>query len=233
MVGTRPDEKECCRLENRCGAVEAAHEVSFIAATSVLPSEISTGASAKLIVNGRPALTFTLGLNRDFTWKEGAYQLKYLSKRIEFPYFGSHRQFEPHGNSGIYQLTVPADAVEPGQPVLLQVEFLSFPQWNNGWFMVKERRGHAEAVDGSSGRRNRGAAPGHGDRQSADPHGAKNLNRIRSERRAGREQRCITHGQAIHAAAFSAIPNAPATLSHAFCCAGDGSPTTNVRQVSP
>jgi sialidase-1 len=113
---------------------------SFIAATSVLPSEIPRGPSAKLTVNGRYALTFNLGFNHDFTWKEGPYQLAYLSKRIEFPYFGSHRQFELNGNSGIYQLNVPAEAVEAGQPVLLQVEILPFPRWNNGWFAVKERR---------------------------------------------------------------------------------------------
>jgi photosystem II stability/assembly factor-like uncharacterized protein len=113
---------------------------SFIGATAVLPSEFSRGPSAKLTVNGRYALKFTLGLNRDFTWKQDDYQLKYLSKRVEFPYFGSHRQFELHGNNGIYQLSVPAEAVEAGQPAVLQVEIEPFARWNNGWFMVKERR---------------------------------------------------------------------------------------------
>jgi sialidase-1 len=113
---------------------------TFIGADSILPSELSRGPSAKLTVNGHYALTFTLGFDRNFTWKEGGYELKYLSKRVEFPYFGSHRQFELNGNSGIYQLSVPAEAVEAGQPALLQVELVPFPAWNNGWFMVKEYR---------------------------------------------------------------------------------------------
>jgi hypothetical protein len=120
--------------------VKQATTFSFVGATSVLPSEFSRGPSATLSVNGRHALTFTLGFNRNSTWREGAYELKYLSKRVEFPYFGSHRQFELHGNSGLYQLSVPADAVEPGLPAVLRVEIQPFAGWDNGWFMVKERR---------------------------------------------------------------------------------------------
>ena len=112
----------------------------FVGASSVLPSEFTRGPAAKLTVNGRYALTFTLGYTRDFTWREGAYELKYLSKRVEYPYFGAHRQLELNGNSGLYQLKVPAEAVEAGQPVKLEVELLPFAGWNNGWFMVKERR---------------------------------------------------------------------------------------------
>ena len=112
----------------------------FIAATSVLPSEMTRGPSAKLSVNGREALTFTLGFQRDFTWKAGEFELKYVSKRLDYPYFGSHRQLELNGNSGIYELTVPADVVEAGKPALLQVELLPDERWNHGWFMVKERR---------------------------------------------------------------------------------------------
>jgi hypothetical protein len=47
---------------------------------------------------------------------------------------------ELHGNSGIYQLTVPASAVEAGKPALIKVEVLPLERWNNGWFMIKERR---------------------------------------------------------------------------------------------
>lgn len=113
---------------------------SFIGATSVLPSEFPRGPEARLTVNGRDALTFTLGMNRDCTWKEGDYQLKYISKRVEFPNFTRSRQSERHGNSGIFQLSVPEDVLEAGQPVLLKVEILPFEGWNAGWFMVKERR---------------------------------------------------------------------------------------------
>ena len=112
----------------------------FIAATSVLPAELTRGPSAKLSVNGREALTFTLGFQRDFTWKAGDFELKYVSKRLDYPYFGSHRQLELNGNSGIYELTVPAEVVEAGKPALLQVELLPDERWSHGWFMVKERR---------------------------------------------------------------------------------------------
>ncbi len=113
---------------------------SFIGATTVLPSQFSRGPAAKLSINSHYALTFAIGMNRDFTWKEGDYQLKYISKRVEFPYFGASRQGELNGNSGIFQLSVPADAVVPGQPALLKVEILPFAEWKGGWFMVKERR---------------------------------------------------------------------------------------------
>lgn len=113
---------------------------AFIGATSVLPSEILRGPQVKLTVNGNYALTFTLGLNKDRTWKEGDYELKYISKRVEYPYFGSHRALELNGNSGIFQLSVPASVVEPGQPVLLQVAIQPFERWENGWFMVKDRK---------------------------------------------------------------------------------------------
>ncbi len=113
----------------------------FVGATSVLPSEFTRGPTAKLSVNGHEALTFTIGVNQDRVWKQGEYELKYVSKRIETPYFGSHRELrELNGNSGLFQLTVPASVVEAGQPVTLKVELLPFAAWNNGWFMVKERR---------------------------------------------------------------------------------------------
>ena len=125
---------------------------AFIGATSVLPSEFSRGPRAKLTVNGHYALTFSLGVSRDFTWKEGGCELKYLSRRIEYPYFNAHRQLELNGNSGIFQLTVPATMIEAGQPALLQVEILPFAAWSNSWFMVKHRtdtwQPSAAATDG-------------------------------------------------------------------------------------
>jgi hypothetical protein len=113
----------------------------FVGATSVLPSEFTRGSSAKLSINGHEAVTFTLGCDHDQVWKQGDFELKYVSKRIETPYYGSHRELrELNGNSGIFQLTVPASAVEAGQPALLKAEILPFKAWNNGWLMVKERR---------------------------------------------------------------------------------------------
>jgi len=118
----------------------------FIAASSPVPPEFSRGPRVKLSIDGQPALTFTLGFTRDFVWREGPYELQYLSKRVEFPYFGSHRQFELHGNSGLYRLSVPAEAVTAGRAAVLKVEIEPFEGWNNGWFMVKDRR---DALDHS------------------------------------------------------------------------------------
>ena len=113
---------------------------AFIAATSVLPSEFSRGPAAKLFVNGKYALTFSIGFTRDVIWREGEFELKYLSKRVEYPFASSHRQFELHGNNGIFHLAVPASAIEAGKPAVIKVELLPFEGWNHGWFAVKERR---------------------------------------------------------------------------------------------
>ncbi|QKJ32627.1 exo-alpha-sialidase [Mucilaginibacter mali] len=119
---------------------------SFIAATCVLPSEITVGPQVRLTVNGHYALTFTLGRMKDYTWHEGAYELKYISKRVEFPYTGAHREFGLNGNSGIYQLSVPASAVEAGKAALIEVEILPFERWHNGWFMIKHYRDVLQAA---------------------------------------------------------------------------------------
>lgn len=118
---------------------KAATTFVFIGASAILPSEFTRGPQAKLSVNGREAVTFTLGMTRDFTWRQGGYELRYLSRRVEYPYFNAHRQLELNGNSGLYELTVPADALEARQAAVLQVELLPFPEWSHGWFMVKHR----------------------------------------------------------------------------------------------
>jgi sialidase-1 len=110
---------------------------SFVGASAPTPPEFSMGPKVKLSVNGKYALTFSIGMLRDFTWNEGDYELKYISKRVEYPYFGTMREFHLDGNSGLYQLTVPADAVAAGKPAVIEVELLPFERWNNGWFMVK------------------------------------------------------------------------------------------------
>jgi sialidase-1 len=110
---------------------------SFVGASAPLPAEFARGPLVKLSVNGKYALTFFIGMLRDYTWTEGDYQLKYSSKRVEYPYFGTMREFHLDGNSGLYQLTVPADAVEAGKPAVIEVEMLPFERWHNGWFMVK------------------------------------------------------------------------------------------------
>ncbi|MES2695397.1 MAG: sialidase family protein [Verrucomicrobiota bacterium] len=130
------------RLAWKTAVVPAAESTTFtfVGATSVLPSEVSLGPSARLSINGKPALTFTLGVSRDFTWKDGEFELKYVSKRVEAPYFGLSRQGDAHGHSGVFHFTAPASAIEAGKSAVLQVEVLPFPRWGNGWFAVKERR---------------------------------------------------------------------------------------------
>jgi|GEM_PF-6375895 len=64
---------------------------SFIAATSVLPSEISRGPQAKLTINGREAVTFTLGVTRDFTMERGRVRTEvcFQARRVSLLRLGS------------------------------------------------------------------------------------------------------------------------------------------------
>jgi hypothetical protein len=87
---------------------KAATVFSFIASTAATPPDISRGPVAKFYVNDHYALTFDLGIPRNKSWKEGEYELRYVSKLVEWPFGASHRQFELHGDSGIYYLSVPA-----------------------------------------------------------------------------------------------------------------------------
>jgi hypothetical protein len=110
---------------------------SFVGASSSFPPEFAKGPRAKLYVNDRYVLTFELGVKRNRTWREGDIELRYISKRVEWPYWGSHRQFEMSGNSGIYQLIVPAAVITAGQACTLKVEPLPFDPWPQHWFSVK------------------------------------------------------------------------------------------------
>lgn len=112
----------------------------FIAASSATPPEFAHGPQANLFVNDRKALTFDLGIGRDRVWKQGDYELRYSARRVEWPYWGSHRQFELNGDSGVYELSVPASTVKAGAPVTLKVEPVPFPAWPRSWFMVKDRK---------------------------------------------------------------------------------------------
>ncbi len=136
------DETKPNRLSWRTAMVPAQQltTFAFIGASSVLPPEFSRGPEAKLSVNGKYALTFSVGFGRDVVWTEGEYELRYLSRRVEQPFGMSHRQFDLYGNSGFYHLKVPASAVEAGKPAVIEVELLPFAGWDNGWFAVKERR---------------------------------------------------------------------------------------------
>jgi len=113
---------------------------SFVGSSSSTPPEFSKGPRAKLFVNDRYALTFEPGVKRDRSWKKGEVELRYISKRVEWPYWNAHRQFETNGNSGIYQLIVPASQVTAGQASTLKVEVLPFDAWPKVWFSVKARK---------------------------------------------------------------------------------------------
>jgi sialidase-1 len=112
---------------------------AFVGTSSVIPPEFSRGPQAVLFVNDKKAITFDLGMKHDRVWSNGPYQLRYTSRRVEWPYTTSHRYFSMTGNSGLYELSVPVSDVEPGVPVTLKVEPVPFPAWPRGWFMIKDR----------------------------------------------------------------------------------------------
>ena len=66
---------------------------AFTAASSVIPAELTRGPRARLYYNGKPAITFDIGQTRDRVWKAGAVELRYESRRSEWPYSAAHRQF--------------------------------------------------------------------------------------------------------------------------------------------
>ncbi|MCZ2151064.1 MAG: glycoside hydrolase [Bryobacterales bacterium] len=129
------------RLKWKTGHVPVKQETefAFIAASSVLPAELSRGPKARLYVNGTPTVEFETGQTRDRVWRNGDFELRYEARRSEWPCSASQRQFYLNGDSGVYRLRVPASSVTAGQPATLEVELQPFPEWPNGWFMVKER----------------------------------------------------------------------------------------------
>jgi sialidase-1 len=112
---------------------------TFVGTSSVIPPEFARGPQAILFVNDKKALTFDLGVKHDRVWSNGPYQLRYTSRRVEWQYTTSHRYFSMTGNSGLYELSVPASDIEAGAPVTLKVEPVPFPAWPRGWFMIKDR----------------------------------------------------------------------------------------------
>ncbi len=59
---------------------------SFIGSTAVTPGELSRGPRARLSVNGAEALTFDLGVTADRTWSGNGFELRYESRRAEWPF---------------------------------------------------------------------------------------------------------------------------------------------------
>lgn len=95
--------------------------------TSTLAFTASMGEEAgegELWINGQYALTFNLGVSLPTnTWQRGAYQLSFVAKGMA------------GGNSGYFLLTVPAEAVTPGQPLEMRVTFAGGS--GSTWFMMK------------------------------------------------------------------------------------------------
>ena len=114
---------------------------TFIGASSPLPPEIARGPEAKLAVDGEHALTFSIGILRDGSWSgPRKIRLRYHPVRNQWVSWGRQRQFELEGNSGVYELAVPAQYITPGKPVRIAVLLQPFERWPNGWFMVKDRK---------------------------------------------------------------------------------------------
>ena len=136
------------RLEWETAAPPAKKDTvfTFVGASSPLPPAIARGPEVKLYVNGEYALTFSIGLQREWEWRGSSVRMRYRPVRNEWTSWGRQRQFELEGNSGIYELVVPAAQVTEGQPVRVTVVMQPHPRWPNGWFMVKDRR---DALDKS------------------------------------------------------------------------------------
>lgn len=129
------------RLEWKTAAapVKARTTFVFAAASSPLPPELLRGPALQLSVNGQYALTFSIGMRRDYGWNGNGFSLRYRSIRTEWVTWDRHRQFSLEGDSGIYELTVPEDRIRAGEPVTLKVELQPLARWDKAWFMVKAR----------------------------------------------------------------------------------------------
>lgn len=136
------------RLEWETAAPASKQDSSFtfIGSSSPLPPGIARGPQVKLSINGEYTLTFALGLQRDWQWTGNGARLRYKPIRNEWNSWGRQRQFELEGNSGYYELILPAAKIQPGKPLLLKAELQPFERWPNGWFMVKDRK---DALDQS------------------------------------------------------------------------------------
>src|SRR5260370_28513111 len=112
---------------------------AFTAGSSVIPAELTRGPRARLYYNGEPAVEFDIGQPRDRVWSQGDFELRYESRRAEWPWSAAHRQFFLNGDSGIYRLQAPAAKIGPGQAVTLERELHPFPAWPHGRVMGTQR----------------------------------------------------------------------------------------------
>jgi sialidase-1 len=145
-----PGQMKDNRLEWETAACAAKKDTvfAFIGASSPLPPAIARGPEVKLYVNGEYALTFSVGLQREWEWRGQTIRMRYRPVRNEWTSWGRQRQFELEGNSGIYELSVPAANITEGRPIRVTAVVQPFTRWPNGWFMVKDRR---DTLDRSPG----------------------------------------------------------------------------------
>jgi hypothetical protein len=79
----------------------------------------------ELFVNGKSAIVFPVGTDSiNGRWRADGYEVAFVSRG----YYG--------GNAGLLLVTVPADAVTPGEPIELRVALKGTAP--KTWFMVKQ-----------------------------------------------------------------------------------------------
>ena len=112
----------------------------FAAAAANPPHNRDIPSRAHLLVNGQRVLTFDLGLRVPSRWTTGEFALDWTPMRAQLPFDGWERQHEMHGNSGRFELEVPASVVTAGEPVTMRVELDAETRDRDTFFMIKERR---------------------------------------------------------------------------------------------
>ena len=113
---------------------------SFVAATSPNQSGHESGvARARIFVNTEYLLTFSLGTRLHQRWGDGKSTLEFVPKHVQMPYDGYHRQFQTYGNSGLYQLRVPARLVRANRPNQIKV-VVEARDGSQSWFAVHDRQ---------------------------------------------------------------------------------------------
>lgn len=95
---------------------------------------------AKILVNGRYAMSFGLAPDGDSTWVEEGYRLEYHQWR---PRWGVSTG--PQYSMGLLTLTIPAEKTAPGQPITLSVSPLIMNGNPESWFGLVDQRDNVPA----------------------------------------------------------------------------------------
>ncbi len=122
----------------------AATVITFVGSSYNSPFNVYPANKARLLIDGRPAITFDLGVRTAMLWQSDGIRLEFAPRRIQLASDGYERQDEMHGNSGIYRLTVPADMVTPGAPLRLRIDPEPAREGTVSFFMIKDRQNTME-----------------------------------------------------------------------------------------